>query len=289
MNVKLNINAIKGRGAMNRVVDYYTGYGEREWSRLDREPIEFIVNWHYIKKYLPAGGEILDNGAGPGKYAMKLAQDGYGVTLTDLTPRLVEIAKQKAQELELYDRFRGFHVLNATELSLLSNEQYDGVLMLGPLYHLQEEEDRNQAVRELHRVTKDNGIVYVAFRSRIHHVMNSLLHPEHWKPNNHMDHIHEFSQTGIFNHTDEGRYTGAYFYQLEEITPFMKRHGFEQIELIGSTNIGAALNQDQWAYWRNKGEEEYRKLITLLINTASDPSVLGMSSHLLYIGRKQDA
>lgn len=76
---------------MNNIIDYYNSFDE--WGRLDREPIEFQVNWHYIKKYLPQNGRILDNGAGPGKYSMKLANEGYKVTLTDLTRKLVEIAK----------------------------------------------------------------------------------------------------------------------------------------------------------------------------------------------------
>lgn len=60
----------------SEIINYY--------GRLEREPIEFQVNWHYIKKYLPRSGYVLDNGAGPGKYSIELAKDGYYVTLTDL-------------------------------------------------------------------------------------------------------------------------------------------------------------------------------------------------------------
>lgn len=89
---------------MNNIIDYYNSFDE--WGRLDREPIEFQVNWHYIKKYLPQKWNILDNGAGPGKYSMKLATEGYKVTLTDLTPKLVEIAKNKAHELKVEQNFK---------------------------------------------------------------------------------------------------------------------------------------------------------------------------------------
>ncbi|WP_349237169.1 methyltransferase domain-containing protein [Bacillus sp. REN3] len=84
---------------MSKIINYYNQFDE--WGRLEREPIEFQVNWHYIKKYMPRTGYVLDNGAGPGKYSMELAKEGYKVTLTDLTPRLVGIAKDKAKELEL--------------------------------------------------------------------------------------------------------------------------------------------------------------------------------------------
>lgn len=270
---------------MSNVIDYYESFGEREWSRLDREPLELLVNLHYIKEYLPTSGAILDNGAGPGKYSMELAKLGYNITLTDLTPKFVHLAAEKSEELGLSERFSGFHVLNAENLIGIEDNTFDASLMLGPLYHIQDENGRINAVKELFRVTKPKGIVFVAFRSRINHVLDSLLRPENWKPNNSIDNIQEFMETGVFNHEETGRFTGAYFYNLEDIKPFMESNGFETLQLIGSTNLGFSLNKDHWSYWNNKGE--YNKLIDLLIETACDPSVLGLSSHLLYIGRKK--
>lgn len=269
----------------NSVMNYYNSFGEREWSRLDREPLEFMVNWHYMNKYLPPTGHILDNGAGPGKYAMRLAQQGYRMTLADLTPKLVDIAREKSCEFGVETLFNGFHVADARDLSEFANDSFDASLMLGPMYHLQDERDRRMAIRELHRVTKKGSYVFVAFRSRTNHALMSLLSPKHWRPNDHMEAIQAFMHDGIFNHSDEGRYTGAYFYNVEDIKPFMESNGFESIQLIGSTNIGSLLNEEQWSYWKQRGQEEYDQLIDFLIQSAQDPSLLGISSHLLYIGR----
>ncbi|GIP34478.1 bifunctional 2-polyprenyl-6-hydroxyphenol methylase/3-demethylubiquinol 3-O-methyltransferase UbiG [Paenibacillus sp. J2TS4] len=270
---------------MSNVVEYYSGFDE--WGRLDREPLEFIINWHYMKQYLPGSGNVLDNGAGPGKYSLELAKHGYNVTLADLTPHLVDLAKEKADELGLSHKFGGFHVLNATHLAGLSNEVFDASLMLGPLYHLQKEDERIAAVRELHRVTKNNGVVFVAFQSRMRMILTSLLFPQFWQPNDNMDSIHRFIEDGIFNHRDKGRFTGAYYYNVEEIKPFMESHGFETVDLIGSSNLGALLNDEQKQYWSERGDKE--KWIDLLLKLARDPSVLGVSSHLLYIGRKKSS
>lgn len=269
---------------MSKIINYYNQFDE--WGRLDREPIEFRVNWHYIEKYLPKTGRVLDNGAGPGKYSMKLAKEGYQVTLTDLTPRLVEIAKDKAKELGLQNQFEGFYPADARELNMLEDEQFDASLMLGPMYHLQEEKDRISAVQELHRVTKKNGIIFVAFMPRIRHILTSLLHPDNWKPNDKMDSIVQFSQTGCFNHEEEGRFTGAYYFNIEDINPFMESQGFESVQLLGS-NVGTILSNENWNYWRDKGEQEVEKIIDLIIEKGSDPYILGISSHLLYIGRKK--
>jgi hypothetical protein len=47
---------------VEKIVNYYSSFDE--WRRLDREPIEFIVNSHYIKKFLPANGRILGHADG---------------------------------------------------------------------------------------------------------------------------------------------------------------------------------------------------------------------------------
>jgi len=270
--------------SVGEIINYYNQFDE--WGRLEREPIEFQVNWHYIKKHLPKTGYVLDNGAGPGKYSMELAKDGYKVTLTDLTPKLVEIAKNKAKELDLEGQFDGFYAADARELKMIKDEQFDSSLMLGPMYHLQEENDRIMAVKELNRVTRKNGLVFVAFMPRIRHVLTSLLSPENWKPNNNIDTILRFSKSGCFNHADEGRFTAVYYFNIEDINPFMEAQGFETLDLIGS-NAGAILNNDSWDYWRDKGEQEVKNMIDLIIEKATDPYILGISSHLLYIGRKK--
>lgn len=269
---------------MDKVIDYYNRFDE--WGRLDREPIEFMVNWHHIKRMLPQKGHVLDNGAGPGKYAIELARCGYQVTLADLTPRLVEIACEKAEELELTEGFKGFHIADARKLDVFNNEQFDASLMLGPLYHLQTQQDRNAAVQELHRVTKSSGIVFVAFMTRIRHLMTSLLYPQHWKPNDNMDDIKTFMETGIFNHSDEGRFTGAYYFDINEIKPFMESHGFESLKLIGSSSIAGSFKTEQFEYWRSRGDEELQEVMNMIYATAENPNILGVSSHLMYIGRR---
>ncbi|QHW34793.1 class I SAM-dependent methyltransferase [Paenibacillus rhizovicinus] len=269
---------------MSEIIDYYSKFDE--WGRLDREPLEFKVNWHFIQSYLPSSGQILDNGAGPGKYAMALAKQGYQVTLTDLTPRLVDVAKEKAEELNLVNQFADFLVRDARDLADLKDGQFDAALMLGPLYHLQAETDRIQAVRELHRVTRTGGTVFVAVRPRIRKILTALMSPSQWKPLDNLSEIQAFQQTGIFNHANQGRFTGAYFFNIADIRPFFEQHGFETISLVSSTGIGGRLTQENWDYWAARGEEE--QLMELIYESADDPYILGATgSHLLYIGRKK--
>jgi ubiquinone/menaquinone biosynthesis C-methylase UbiE len=270
---------------MEKVVQYYDSFNE--WGRLDREPLEFLVNMHHIRANLPRAGAVADIGAGPGKYSIALAQQGNRVTLADFSPRLVGMARQKVEEAGIERQFDGFHVADARDLSEFSDEQFDAALMLGPLYHLQADEDREQAVRELHRVTRKGGVVFVAFMSRMRHLITSLYFPEAWKPNHTLQGITDFMESGAFNHSDPGRFTGAYYFDIDDIKPFMEGHGFETVKLIASESIAGGMLSEQWEYWRNRGDEEYEKIMKIVLDASESPYVLGTSSHLLYIGRKR--
>ena len=58
-----------------------------------------------------------------------MLQRGYQVTLLDLSPENVALAKTKITELNL--KADAFVVGDARDLSLLSNERFDGILALG--------------------------------------------------------------------------------------------------------------------------------------------------------------
>ena len=52
---------------------------------------------------------------------------------------------------------------NALDLSAFPDDKYDITLLLGPLYHLYTERDKQQAIREAIRVTKKGGIIFAAY------------------------------------------------------------------------------------------------------------------------------
>ncbi|RJE87664.1 class I SAM-dependent methyltransferase [Paenibacillus sp. 1011MAR3C5] len=267
------------------VRDYYEIFDE--WGRLDREPLEFFINLHFLLRYLPASGHIADIGSGPGKYAIELARRGYRVGLADLIPRFVAEAREKAGAAGVDSRFSGFHVSNAASLDCFADESFDAAVMMGPLYHLQEQEERIQAIRELYRVTKPGGIVAAAFMPRVAFMQQSIRNPMQWKPNNRIDALMEFSQSGIFNHSEAGRFTGVYFEKIERIIPQMEEEGFETLNLIGSDSFASALDHQAYEYWRDQGEEVYHQLMELVMELSMNPSMLGSSTHLLYIGRRK--
>ena len=68
------------RSAIARVRKYYRDSGSEEWRRLVKDPyhrLEFDTTLHFLERYLPPSGGILDAGGGPGRYSIELARRGY--------------------------------------------------------------------------------------------------------------------------------------------------------------------------------------------------------------------
>jgi hypothetical protein len=59
------------------VRSFYNEYGEKEWERWDRSPVEqikFQVHLYYLREYLQTDDRILEMGAGAGRYTQELAR-----------------------------------------------------------------------------------------------------------------------------------------------------------------------------------------------------------------------
>lgn len=139
--------------------EYYSNYDEegRLLSRVGS--VEFLTTVRYIEKYLQKGMHILEIGAATGRYSHYLARKGYCVDAVELIPHNIEIFKQNTQPDEDIRIFQG----NAMDLNMLENEQYDMVLLLGPMYHLYTLQNQRLAMAEALRVLKKGGILMSAY------------------------------------------------------------------------------------------------------------------------------
>ena len=137
------------------VKENYNKNAQLEWERLEGFHFEFEIAKHYLKKYL-RGKTVLDIGGGPGRYSVWLAKQGYDVTLVDLSENNIALAKQKFQEYGVQVKA---YVCDARDLSALDLSIFDNVLIMGPLYHLSDVEDRKKCVLEAKKHLAKDGIL----------------------------------------------------------------------------------------------------------------------------------
>ena len=139
--------------------DFYNNYDEDSRLVLQYGTVEFLTTMHYIEKYIKTGDHVLEIGAGTGRYSHALARQGYVVDAVELVEHNIEIFSKNILPGENITIVQG----NALNLSDFPDNEYDVTLLLGPLYHLYNKEDKRQALREAIRVTKPKGVIFAAY------------------------------------------------------------------------------------------------------------------------------
>ena len=108
-----------------RVKDFYTATVQDEWKRLVQDAyhrLEFETSLHFLEKYLPRQGLVLDAGGGPGRYTMELAQQGYQMVLLDMTPANLMFAKRQMKRRKLQANIQDFVEASIVDLSQFPDE-----------------------------------------------------------------------------------------------------------------------------------------------------------------------
>lgn len=141
------------------LIDFYNTYDEDSRHALKHGMVEFLTTMHYINKYIKSGDCVLEIGAATGRYSHTLARQGYDVDAVELVEHNIEVFRKNTQSNENISIIQG----NAMDLSIFPDNKYDITLLLGPLYHLYNKEDKQQALHEAIRVTKPGGVVFVAY------------------------------------------------------------------------------------------------------------------------------
>lgn len=141
------------------LTEYYNNYDEEGRLTSKHGQVEFLTTMKYINKFLNKGMRVLEVGAGTGRYSLTIAEKGFQVDAIELIQHNIDILKSKFTEKCTIDIRQG----NAMDLSCYNDETFDITLVLGPLYHLFNDNDKKQAISEAIRVTKKGGVVFISY------------------------------------------------------------------------------------------------------------------------------
>lgn len=267
-----------------KVKGYYSVFKEDE--RLERDAsgkLEFELTMRKLQKYLPASATILDLGGAAGAYTFPLAEQGYQMYLADLSEILIDKAKEKCLRTENKNVI-SCDVVNAMDLSIYKDEQFDVVLLFGPLYHLLEASERNQCIKEVHRVLKKDGLVFASF---IPYLSGSIAIVDRhcWDPGQvSIDTLREVFHSGKFKNTANRGFQEGYYPTSEEIAGLFSDNHFSQLEISSIRGFGYEREEKLYAL---KDEEIFREIIGLIEQTSGQKEIVETCGHAMYIGVKK--
>lgn len=247
-------------------------YGGNDWdegarltSRSAQGHLEFERTQELIAERIPAGSRIADVGGATGIHAAALADAGHQVTLLDPVIEQVDRART----------FGTFEALVGDARALpFEDSSLDVAMLLGPLYHLAEREDRLRVLREAIRVVKSGGWVFGAAiprLARLAAMSGGAGVPRGWE-----DLIEHGSSPAA------GRFPGGHFHTSAELGGELSDAGLLEVEVVGVEGpAGLALEQMTAA-----DEELHRAALTIARAVGGQPGVQELSNHLLAIGRR---
>ena len=246
--------------------------------------LELTRTLELLDRFLPpAPARLIDVGGGPGAYAAIWADAGYDVHLYDLLDLHVRQAQQAADAQPEHS----FTTAVADARSVPEpDSSADAVVLLGPLYHLTEQAHREAALAEAWRVLKPGGVVAAVGISRFAALLDGL-----WKGWLGDPTFRGIAERDLFDgqhrNPDHVRhphwFTTAYFHLPDELTGEVSRAGFEAVSLYGIEGPGHLMQE----HWSDPDRREQMLFAARAVE--SEPSLSGLSSHLLAIGTKPGA
>lgn len=250
---------------------YYERGGELDRLDAGNGLLEFLRTQDVLRRVLPSPpAGVLDVGGGAGVHARWLAGDGYQVRLVDPIALHVE----HAATIPGVDA-----VLGDARRLREPDDAYQATLLLGPLYHLIERDERVAALREAARVTAPGGVVVAATISRYAGLYDTLIRGWYLDPEVRRT-VEAELVTGVHESTRPDLFTLAYFHHPDEIAAEFAAAG-----LTGATRYAVEAGASMFAVgsgWLDGGERT-ATLLEGLRSVECEPSLLGASSHLLTV------
>lgn len=247
----------------------------RLWRRGSGDLVR-LRTWDIFDRFLPATGSVADIGGGPGTHATYLAERGYDVTLIDPVERHIAEAEAAAA-----GRFK-CRLGDARSLDV-PDASFDVVVFQGPLYHLADHHDRVAALCEAHRVLRPNGVIIAEVMTRHAMLLDATM--KGLISNEASGQDFDFTlETGMTINPDcaSDQAFFAYLHRIEEIEPEMEEAGFLCSTLIGVE--GPAWIMGNLANL----VAQPAALLEVLRKIESEPSLLGVSGHVIAVSSRSD-
>lgn len=263
--------------SLSELEKYYNKFNEDKRLLSRHGIVEFTTTTKYIDEVLQIIAtqksknnddsqiSIADIGAGTGRYTKYYFDKGYSITAVELVKQNLVRLKEKCPQVTAYQQ-------NALNLKKLKSNSFDVVLLLGPMYHLFDN-DKITALNEAKRIVKNNGFIIVAYLLNDYAVITYAF-----KENNLKQVLNDNKLTDNFltNTTEKDLYS---YDTLDKIDSYKNACNLTRYKIIspdGPTDyMRQSINKmDDFTF------EHYLKYVQTI---AERSDLLGASSHIVDI------
>ena len=243
--------------------------------------LEKIRTQEIILRYLKPPMNIADIGGATGAYSFWLYDMGHRVHLLDAAEFHIEAATKIS--ISENKPLASISLGDARQLPY-DDEQFDLVLLFGPLYHLQEKQDRVKSIAEAKRVLKKGGVLLAATITRYASLFDGFWQGFIDDPAFENIVNQDLEDGNHFNPVNHPMYfTDAHFHTQKEIEEEFTNAGFSNFNIIAIEGFGWLTPKfiERW-----NDEEARNKMLRYIKQTENDPIMIGISAHVMTIATK---
>lgn len=235
--------------------------------------IEHHVDWELLKQFLPENKniKILDAAGGTGRITLPLVKMGYSVTLCDISPKMLQVARLKMQGEGVLDKVKIFQC-DIRHL-YFNDENFDFVLC----WDGNIDDMKGLAVKELIRVTKKGGIISIFLVNKWAAVIKSFYE----EPDKILSLIESIPS---YLEDQEGRYI---LQSPEEAKIWFKLEGINVLDIYGVCGWTDVLRiPNKILESRLWDKKFFKQTLKIILKLSKEPSIKGLSRHLVLYGEK---
>lgn len=234
------------------------------------------VSWEHVKPLLPRErSRLLDIGGGTGTWAVKLAKAGHDVVCADLSHKMVDVARAKAEAEGVAERVTCLRS-DLQDLKEFGEAEFAMVWAQGdPLSYVP---DPALAVRNVARVLRPGGLFVASVDSRFAAI-------EHFMEKGRIEELEAFLRSGKdewLADRPEERFPVTFF-APEDLRKLLKRRGFDVVSMIGKTVLPLRRHETLL-----QTPKEFRRLLELELSLNREEALLGGAGHLEVAARKRE-
>ncbi len=260
------------------VREHYNQNPQGEFDRINGRA-EFLLAMRFMKRYIKPSDSVLDIGGGPGRYSLTLAKMGCDVTLFDLSPANVEFALAKATEEGVSINA---HAGDARYVDEIVSGTLDHILLMGPMYHLLEECDREKAIAACLKLLKPGGKIFVSFISIFGGIIFEMKHMPELIISQTEAEV-EYRKAFIQSKSYGGdAFTRAYLIQPHDALSLMEKFPLKKLHFFGQEGLMSPCEDKIM----QQPPEVIEGWLNLSEKVCERSDCISYSEHLMYIGEK---
>jgi ubiquinone/menaquinone biosynthesis C-methylase UbiE len=252
-----------------------------EYNRLIETPLreaEYQLIAELLDEYIADGSVVIDIGSGPGRYAEHLLQRNCKVGVIDLSAKSLRAFSDRMENSHYSENIIFNCVSCATQLSWVEDNSSDAILLMGPLYHLINEEHRNLTLTHCRRILKPGGFLFTVFLSPFLEDQNRIINSSADK--NTSKHIPDTKIT----HTNFQGYEIQQFRCMPWCAKrIMENNNFKTLRIRNIEGIAAFMSTDTLKQITTS--EKKADLLKMLRISSETEDKLGITHQYLVISR----